>query len=174
MKRLLTGTAIAALLATPVIAQSYSSETAEYFSNSTFSANVAELPEEYDAQDLNNIVLAKVERHYEENDVNRVTYVSKPNDAGERYATVTDTNDWLSGKNVGLLETAQSDERFTTLVSLIEMSADDLGLQEDEEYTIFAPVNDAFMQLSADRVNYLTSQMGARERTDILTVPRTK
>ena len=44
----------------------------------------------------------------------------------------------------GLLELLKKDERFSTLVSLLELTGLDLAVASSTEYTIFAPVNEAW------------------------------
>lgn len=158
MKRLLTGTAIAALLAAPALAQTQTNDETITTRPTVVNVTEAELPAEYSAEDLNKMVLAQL------NSRNDKTPASKAEMA--KNEVVMDDQEWSD--TVGIMQTAQADERFTNLVSLIELSADDLGLEPGMSYTVFAPVNDAFAPLSQERLTYLTSEEGAQERTDIL------
>lgn len=158
MKRLLTGTAIAALLAAPALAQTQTNDETITTQPTVVNVTEAELPAEYSAEDLNKMVLAQL------NSRNDKTPASKAEMAKNEVAV--DDQEWSD--TVGIMQTAQGDERFTNLVSLIELSADDLGLEPGMSYTVFAPVNDAFAPLSQERLTYLTSEEGAQERTDIL------
>lgn len=158
MKRLLTGTAIAALLAAPALAQTQTNDETITTQPTVVNVTEAELPAEYSAEDLNKMVLAQL------NSRNDKTPASKAEMA--KNEVVMDDQEWSD--TVGIMQTAQADERFTNLVSLIELSADDLGLEPGMSYTVFAPVNDAFAPLSQERLTYLTSEEGAQERTDIL------
>lgn len=164
MRRLLTGTAIAALIAGPALAETDLVQKTDTQLDA-YIAEEVELPNDYDAADLNQIMLEQLETRPAPDAYVETTYEAETDYAKDKAMHKDDMS-----SDATLIETAQNDARFTTLVSLVELSKDELGLTEGMTYTIFAPVDDAFAPLSVDRVDYLTSEAGAQERADILKV----
>lgn len=168
MKRLLTGTAIAALLAAPALAQTQNyNQTTEVQANSVI-ATEAELPAEYNTEDLNKLILTQLEKRSTDTSASKAEMMKKEAAANEPHMADGALHEDEWSETVGIVQTAQGDERFTTLVSLIDLSAEDLGLEPAMSYTVFAPVNDAFAPLSQERLDYLISDAGAQERVVIL------
>ncbi|HRF49958.1 MAG TPA: fasciclin domain-containing protein [Anaerolineales bacterium] len=74
----------------------------------------------------------------------------------------------LPGQPVGLLETLETDARFHTLVSLIEAVGFGDTLDDEGEFTLFAPNDAAFAALPAGTVEHLLQPENAQEAADLL------
>jgi uncharacterized surface protein with fasciclin (FAS1) repeats len=84
--------------------------------------------------------------------------------AGSFYATASETQ----GKPT-IVETAVSNEAFSTLVAAVK-AADLVGVLSSEgPYTVFAPTNDAFAKLPAGTVEYLIKPENKAKLTAVLT-----
>ena len=74
----------------------------------------------------------------------------------------------FTGQPVGMLETLETDARFHTLVSLIEAVGFGDTLDDEGEFTLFAPNDAAFAALPAGTVEHLLHPENAQEAADLL------
>lgn len=142
MKRLLISTALAGLIAAPAaLAQAQPS------------ADISTLPSNYDTADLNRIILAEL------NDEDGQTNANL--DQPRVYSSAQMTADTI-------VDVASGDERFSTLVMLVNTAGLAETLSADGPYTVFAPTDEAFSALPAAKVDYLTSDEGREDLKSIL------
>ncbi len=157
MKRLLASTATLALIASPAMADTMETDA------EVDTAIEAELPADYSTNDLNRIVLAQIDNE---------TSTEIAADDQDRMFQTMDERDYATTKddasNMTIVDIAKDDDRFSTLVSLVK--AADLGeaLSVEGPFTVFAPTNDAFAALPAEKVEFLQSEEGREELRSIL------
>jgi transforming growth factor-beta-induced protein len=73
-----------------------------------------------------------------------------------------------SSSEMDIVETAMSDERFTTLVSAVQAAELVDTLKGEGPYTVFAPTNDAFAALPEGTLDTLLLPENKQQLTDIL------
>jgi transforming growth factor-beta-induced protein len=70
---------------------------------------------------------------------------------------------------LNIVDTAEEDGRFTTLIAALQAAELDDDLKGDGPFTVFAPTDDAFDKLPPDTVDFLLTPAGKSTLTDILT-----
>lgn len=149
MKSLLISTALLTTTLAPAGAQ-------------TVQRGAADLPSNYDATDLNQLVLAELQTS-EENRTGQQTY------ANDRGGQRTDPrNEAHTSSAATIVGAVSGDERFSTLTMLIETAGLVDALKAEGPFTVFAPTNEAFDDLGDAKVQYLTSAEGKDNLVDIL------
>ena len=73
------------------------------------------------------------------------------------------------GTEKDIVEIAQSDDRFTTLVTALEKAELVDALKADGEFTVFAPTNDAFEKLPAEVLEKLLQPENKDKLAKVLT-----
>ncbi len=143
MKRLIFTTALISTLAAPALAET------------KIDADVAELSGQYETQDLNRIVLAQLET---------------PATTGDErlYQAEADMNVTKDDGMTSVIEAAAEDARFETFAKLVRKAGLEDELNKDGPYTVFAPTQEAFNALPAEKVDYLMSKGGHDELVEIL------
>ncbi|MEO1101503.1 MAG: fasciclin domain-containing protein [Pseudomonadota bacterium] len=157
MKRLLASTATLALIASPAMAQTMETDA------EVNTAVEADLPAEYSTNDLNSIVLAQID--------NETSTMTATDDRDRMFQTM-DERETTASKDKAyettIVDIAAGDDRFSTLVSLVKAADLAETLSAEGPYTVFAPTNDAFAALPAEKVEYLQSEDGREDLTAIL------
>lgn len=153
MKRLMISTAIVGLAAAPAA-----------LADDPRPAEVSELPENYDTIDLNTIALEEVRDADNQTNANLDQQRLYPS---ETSYTPSGSQD-MDGERRTIVDAAAGDERFSTLVDLVKAAGLAETLSSDGPYTVFAPTNDAFAELPAEKVDYLTSPQGREDLKSIL------
>lgn len=72
------------------------------------------------------------------------------------------------GKDKTIVDIAVKDERFTTLVKALQEADLVDTLKDDGPFTVFAPTDDAFKKLGADKINELLKPENKGTLKDIL------
>lgn len=144
MKRLIFTTALVSTLAAPAA-----------LAETKIDAEVAELSGQYETQDLNRIVLAQLE--------------APAARTGERlYQAEADMEAMKDDAMTSVIEAAANDARFETFAKLVRHAGLKDELSQDGPYTVFAPTQEAFDALPAEKLDYLMSKAGHDELVGIL------
>lgn len=156
MKRLLASTATLALIASPAMADTMETDA------EVNTAVEADLPAEYSTNDLNSIVLAQIDNETSTPVTDNQDRMFQTMDKRETTASNEDAD------KTTIVDIAAADDRFSTLVSLVKAADLAETLSAEGPYTVFAPTNDAFAALPAEKVEYLQSEDGREDLTSIL------
>ncbi|MEM6898202.1 MAG: fasciclin domain-containing protein [Pseudomonadota bacterium] len=144
MRNLILSTAMISLIAAPGA-----------LADPIIDAEVDALPVEYSTEDLNKIVLARLD--------DQTAYA-----IGEtpKQPMITEIDTDVSKTTI--IDAASNDERFSTLATLVTEAGLVDALEGTGPYTVFAPTNEAFAALPAEKVEYLRSDEGRDDLVNIL------
>jgi len=191
MKHLMLTTILAGGLAAAPLATAQQADERDLIETEPTRATAEAVDEAYETEDLNRIVLAKMEEDRMDGAATeRSTMTSGSDRSGEMGDVDTEApmtgSEGYQAEGYGsssakdhdmkmeayggntIVEAAAGDERFTTLVALIEKAGLAETLGQEGPYTVFAPTDDAFDALSQARVDYLMSDEGRDDLVEVL------